>query len=330
MKKNRLFKPFKLDKSVVSLFLGGFALLLYILSAVQKYRWAHSYNELVRFGELVDAPQGRYFTISNLPQRPARPKVIMLPGLSGLAFDWEPLLKGLQTSCPAIVIDRAGYGLTTVPGGAGTPLAIADEMLNWPEIFGLEKPFVLVAHSFTGLPALLFASRHPELVKSLVLLDPSTPGNFSRYPEPVNLSQRHQLRRYRIASVLSFSGLPNIFHILGNPGNAMHPEISQEYNQLFYSHPTIHQATKEYENFEANDSEFSNIQLPSSLPVHLFLAGQTLGNYRKEGWLLQRNMLAKSASVQVFEEVNAQHEDFIVNPKFNTQTTQVIESACTK
>ncbi len=94
---------------------------------------------------------------------------------------WDSLLGPISaiTGAPLITYDRAGFGKSEIE--AGQHDVTKHGILNGVEglegglrQLGFGGNIVLVAHSYGGLYATLYASRNPTLVKAAVLIDAST------------------------------------------------------------------------------------------------------------------------------------------------------------
>ncbi|OLT33803.1 hypothetical protein BJF79_07790 [Actinomadura sp. CNU-125] len=119
------------------------------------------------------------------------PPVLLDSGLGGAWFDWEPLTALLRDACRVTVFDRPGLGAS--PAGAAPPslrrdvalaAALAERPAGRPA-----RPVTVVAHSMAAFHAEALARVRPELVRALVLVDPS---------------HEHDARaRVRLSSVLS-------------------------------------------------------------------------------------------------------------------------------
>lgn len=97
--------------------------------------------------------------------------IVMIHGLAASSAFWY--LAGapnLAMFGPVLLYDLRGHGKSeTPPSGYGVG-SMADDLGALLDARGIERAH-LVAHSFGGMIALLYALRHPERVESLALID---------------------------------------------------------------------------------------------------------------------------------------------------------------
>ncbi len=96
------------------------------------------------------------------------PLVLALHGLTGHGRRWAALAEEYLPDLRIIAPDLRGHGRSSALP-PWTLEAVADDLV--PLLAG--EPALVVGHSFGGATALHLAQRHPELVRSLVLLDPA-------------------------------------------------------------------------------------------------------------------------------------------------------------
>ena len=98
--------------------------------------------------------------------------VVLLHGSASSGAQWRALADHLSQHHEVLAPDLYGYGRTPSWGGRG-PFRLAHESaVVLKDIECLGAPVHLVGHSYGGTVALDIARRRPELVKSLVLVEP--------------------------------------------------------------------------------------------------------------------------------------------------------------
>lgn len=99
------------------------------------------------------------------------PPILLLHGLGGTRYAWEPQLEGLADRFRTIAWDMPGYGDSS-PLVPLTFAGIADAIGRLLDQLELERSHI-VGLSFGGQQAIHFALRHPDRVDHLVLADTS-------------------------------------------------------------------------------------------------------------------------------------------------------------
>jgi pimeloyl-ACP methyl ester carboxylesterase len=124
-------------------------------------------------GRLVDLGGYRVHLLAEGHVREGRPAVVWFAGghASGLAV--RHLHRALRDETRSILIDRPGTGWSDTGPFPRTTAREAQEMVLALERAGEKGPFVWAGHSFGGLLAANIARRRPDLVHTLVLLDPT-------------------------------------------------------------------------------------------------------------------------------------------------------------
>lgn len=132
---------------------------------------------------LVDVGRGRRLHINCAGRaRPAQPTVVMEAGHTNYSQSWFKVRPALVRVARVCVYDRAGMGLSDPPA---RPARTADDLVSdlhtLLERAGVRGPLVLVGHSLGGILVRHYASRHPERVRGMVLVDSSHEEQDKRY-----------------------------------------------------------------------------------------------------------------------------------------------------
>lgn len=126
---------------------------------------------------------------------PAGDPVLLVHGFGASTYSWRKVMPDIARSRRAIALDLSGFGYTERPrdperysrdGQVALILGLLDAL-------GIERAH-LVGHSYGGALSLALAARHPDRVRSLLLLDSAAPT----YPND---------RRTRLAGIRWLNGL---------------------------------------------------------------------------------------------------------------------------
>jgi pimeloyl-ACP methyl ester carboxylesterase len=107
------------------------------------------------------------------------PSVIFDAALGGSSLSWSLVHPSIARTTRACVYDRGGFGWSEAGPLPRTAGRIADELHALLRAAAVPDPYVLVGHSYGGLVARLYASRHASEVAGLVLIEPAIPDQWA-------------------------------------------------------------------------------------------------------------------------------------------------------
>jgi pimeloyl-ACP methyl ester carboxylesterase len=108
--------------------------------------------------------------------------VVFLSGLNGSIEQTDALQRAVSSAVPSLAYDRAGYGFSR-GSTAHSAEEQAKELAALLHALKLEGPVVLVAYSFSGPLARIFAGRFPEKTAGMYLIQPTMPELNERMPQ---------------------------------------------------------------------------------------------------------------------------------------------------
>jgi pimeloyl-ACP methyl ester carboxylesterase len=111
------------------------------------------------------------------------PTVVLDAGGGGWSIAWaavQPLVAARTRACS---YDRAGLGFSDPGPMPRTTEAIVGDLHELLHRAGERPPYVLVGHSMGGFDVRLFADRYPDEVAGMVLVDPSSEEQWTRFNE---------------------------------------------------------------------------------------------------------------------------------------------------
>ena len=98
--------------------------------------------------------------------------VVLVHGAFGWGAETFAGQRPLASSHRLHIVDRRGYGASPAPDGVGWPVDVPDLVALLEELGGAH----LVGHSYGGVDTLLVAGDRPDLVRSLVIVEPPMYG----------------------------------------------------------------------------------------------------------------------------------------------------------
>lgn len=130
----------------------------------------------------------------NYVKQGAGAPVILTHGLAASLHDWDDLLPELSAAGYAsYALDLLGHGDSEKPEHPReyTVDNTFDHFSQWIDSLELNEPMILVGHSLGGGLSLLYALKHPERVRALVLVNPFF--DITQLPPLMQRVFRHQL-----------------------------------------------------------------------------------------------------------------------------------------
>lgn len=251
--------------------------------------------------------------------------VILDAGLSCCSLDWYYIQPEISYFSRVLSFDRAGYGWSSASHKPYTSEDVVEDLLHILEELKIKPPYVLVGHSFGGLSMRLFASKYPEKVASLILIDAV---HENRYISQEWDSIRRKLHRktlnvFRFGYLTSGIGLPKL---LKQPvGRKYLSEPFQKYANYIGYHPKSYEAV--YSEFLF--SEKSALQVRNAQKLRKDLSVTVISSNNSDTtWVEHQNLLSESTDKTIQIKTNNNHSIHLENP--NVVIDTIKEAVCHK
>jgi pimeloyl-ACP methyl ester carboxylesterase len=210
------------------------------------------------------------------------PTVVLDAGLGGFSLDWSLVQPELAATTRVCAYDRAGYGWSDPSPHARTPSQIADELHTLLVNAGIQGPYVLVGHSAAGKHVRLYASRYPQAVVGMVLVDARHESvDTNRSPEAL-AAEHTQQRRFqrtiwaaaRIGLVRAFwaSAWPQVFPATQN----LSTETRAEIGVLQARSQQVKTVLREDALLTHDNAQLSSATSLGNVPLMVLAAGQNV------------------------------------------------------
>jgi pimeloyl-ACP methyl ester carboxylesterase len=176
-------------------------------------------------GRLIDVGGHRLHVVCRGSGHPA---VVFESGIAASSLSWSLVQPAVAAFALACAYDRAGLAWSDAPSCPRTFDRIVDEFATVVSHVTAGRRCVLVGHSFGSFVVRAYASRHPEQVAGLVLVDPPTEW-LSATPQRERLLVGAR-RLSRIGAVLAHLGVVRASLALLSGGA---PAAPRRFAQLF-------------------------------------------------------------------------------------------------
>jgi pimeloyl-ACP methyl ester carboxylesterase len=160
---------------VVFVLLAG-VIYQFAATKIDAYRWYPPPSDMVDVG-------GSIIHLHCTGEQGSAPTVVMEIGAGGMGMDWQPVQPGVAKFARVCTYDRGGAGWNDPGPRPRTSQRFVGELHALLSNAGIEGSYVLVGHSLGGNNAQLYASRYPDEVAGMVLVD-SQFYNMSSYLDP--------------------------------------------------------------------------------------------------------------------------------------------------
>lgn len=149
-----------------------------VAHAAEPNPWWDHYGQ---GSQVLSLPDGR--KINLFCEGKGAPTVVLESGLGAGASAWRRVQDPIAATTRVCSYDRSGFGRSGPATGPRDAGVLADDLFQALKAGKVAGPYVLVGHSLGGYTTRIFASRHPELVAGLVLVDPSHETQTKRFAE---------------------------------------------------------------------------------------------------------------------------------------------------
>lgn len=249
------------------------------------------------------------------------PTVVLDAGGGCFSLDWSLVFPEVAKFTRVCSYDRAGYGWSEESPLERTSENIVEELHTLLQKANIPKPYILVGHSFGGANMRLYASRYPEEIFGLILVDATHEEAFEKMPK---LSFN-----YNIALFLSYFGgmrfIQKHIPIIEKTLAVFSPNIQQIYRAFTCTSKYFRTVSKETTCGDKSMEQLKHSRFPEEKHLIVISAGNFILNNEEFGisreeqseantiWkALQEDLVTKSPTGR---HLIAEHSDHMIPRK---------------
>lgn len=261
-----------MKKIIIILFLAIIILLLLILSG----SWI--YNKIVTAKEIEETPSpGKLVDVNDhqmhvYAEGEGDTTIVFMSGggTSAPMLDFKPLWSKLLDQYQIAVIEKAGYGWSDIADVSRDIDVILEETRTALEKSGIKPPYVLAAHSMSGIEAIRWAQKYPQEVIAIIGLDPAIPESYENMVLPNSFTQK-------LAAFAAHIGLLRFFPDVANSSAVIQSgylsaEEVDTYRALFYRRTITSNMQEEIKQIKENAIKVDNNPVPVDTPMYFFIS----------------------------------------------------------
>jgi pimeloyl-ACP methyl ester carboxylesterase len=246
------------------------------------------------------------------------PTTVLFNGMGEVSASWSRITTAVGRTSRVCAYDRAGQGWSEDAEHPQDGVTAAKDLHALLTQAGEQGPYVLVGHSIGGTYAMTYADRYPEQVAGMVLLDSSSPEQFTRMP--AYPSQYEVIRRvYALLPTLNRLGVGRAAGMLFPshlPGEAA--------RQVRAVTVTAHGARNQRDEASMLHQVFAQAQELTSLQDRPLVVLTASGSLDDKGWAGAQDALAALSGNHLHEVVQSSHLGMLEDRQPAARSTEAI------
>ena len=228
----------------------------------------HEIRKCAEKKELEKVIQGQYVMTKEcriflriLGKKNADKTIVYMHGLgnSDAIVSTEPMFRELGSDYKVVVMDRPGNGLSKDTGKEQCIESIIQTYREALGNAGQKAPYILLAHSISGIYATYWAQHYPDEVKAVIYLDADPAENYVRHKDEIEKS----MITSKIEHLVAESGLQRL---IGSRDSLIGENYNQTYTEkeeserllLMYQNTYSRAASSEMQNVCVSDGELQS------------------------------------------------------------------------
>lgn len=274
----------------------------FISFLVNQVFFSHELDDLVPAGKLVTVGSKQMHVYS---MGDGEETIVLLPGFTVPlpSADFAPLMRELSKNYSVVCIEYFGVGFSDTIETPRTNENYTNEIRSALAAAGFSAPYILMPHSGSGIYCEYYATKYPEEVRAIIMLDTTSSAETSaNIPKFV----------YRLGKLEQAIGLARplnpivVSSTLGiNEKNGYTPAETASYTKFmnhYYNDTVADQLSRLNENIE----ELMGLPFPSSIPVLKLVAGETMQG-KQTGEAYQNAHMQRLGANAQWETIEGNH-----------------------
>ncbi|TCM50487.1 alpha/beta fold hydrolase [Kribbella sp. VKM Ac-2568] len=246
------------------------------------------------------------------------PTVVLFNGLGGVSASWARITGDVARTGRVCAYDRAGQGWSEDAEHPQDGVTAATDLHTLLAKAGEHGPYLLVGHSIGGTYSMTYAARYPDQVAGLVLLDSSSPEQFTRMPDYPG--QYAVMRRITaLTPTLARLGLSRVVAV-ASPSH-LPAEAADRVRAVTANAHAARNMRDEVSMLHQVFAQAGALTTLHDLPLAVVTASETL---KDTGWAAAQDQLATLSGNRMHQVVEASHLGLLEDEPAAAESTRAI------
>lgn len=246
------------------------------------------------------------------------PTVVLFSGLGEFSASWARITHGVAPTTRVCAYDRAGQGWSDDVEHPQDGVAAAADLHALLAAAGERGPFVLVGHSIGGPYAMTYADRYADDVAGMVLLDSTSPRQFTAIPS-YPLQYALMRRAYGVLPTLARLGLGTLLS-----GSHLPADDAAPVDAMSASPRAARNARDELSTLPVVFEQAQALTTLGDRPLAVLTSAETEDD--TDGWAEAQEGLVALSTRTVHRDVAASHAGMVEDPDGAAASVRAIDS----
>jgi pimeloyl-ACP methyl ester carboxylesterase len=238
-----------------------------------------------------------------------RPTVVLNNGTGEVSQNWARIIPTVVATARVCAYDRAGQGWSDDASRPQDSRAIAADLHALLHAAGEHGPYLLVGQSLGGVYGMTFAARYPDEVAGMVLLDSSSPEQFTVLP---HFGQQYSTMR-RMTAVLPSLARLGIGRLFGaGPFSTLPEPAARQVRAFATSSRGLENVRDEMSRYRDSFKQAQALRTLDGKPLMVLTAAENAAS--TPGWSAAQKNLVTLSTNTVHRVVGTSHEGLLATP----------------
>jgi pimeloyl-ACP methyl ester carboxylesterase len=252
------------------------------------------------------------------------PTVVLENGLNEISPLWSAITAQVSRTTRVCAYDRAGQGWSDDVDHPQDGQAVAADLHTLLARAGEHGPYVLAGHSSGGTLAMTYAARYPGQVAGMVLLDSSSPHQYTDQPD---FAGTYAMMRRVLPVMPALARVAATRLIPESPSTALSPEAAAQVRAFTISPRGARSMRDEQSELRNVFTQAQALTTFDPKPLAVVTARENADGTR--GWAAAQDRLAALSSNSTHWTANTTHVGLLDDPTGSTSSVRAIAAVVT-